>query len=128
MLWPKPECYQGQRIDFAVVGQFVYGLKLLERIGRLRSPEAIHVLLLHESFVGERLLNLLVALAGGMCLIARPPDAMAPVMMPAMRVMSFRGGVCEAERRGEHSHERGNKQPTHQTANVAPNSKRVWHT
>jgi hypothetical protein len=70
MPWPKPQTGERERVDLAIVVEFLIGLEALQSIDRIISPFAIH-LTLEIAAIGEGLLNLLVALRVRMSLITR---------------------------------------------------------
>ncbi len=70
MLRTEAEADQRRRADFSIVRQFLIGLKLFYGSDGIVTPLAVN-LAFEVAFVGERLLNFLVALRVGMRLVGR---------------------------------------------------------
>lgn len=66
----KPQIRKRKRVDFAVVVEFLIGLEALQSVHRVISPLPVY-LAFEIAAVGERLLDLLVALWVRMKLISR---------------------------------------------------------
>lgn len=71
MFWPKAKAGECERIEFPIVFELLIRLEALQGVHRILAPLAVH-LAVEIAAVGERLLNLLVALRVRMELIARP--------------------------------------------------------
>ena len=68
MLWTEAKVDQRRRADFSIVRQLLIGLKLFYGSDGIVAPLAIH-LTFEVAFIGERLLNFLVAHRVRMCLV-----------------------------------------------------------
>jgi len=68
VFWTKAKVDQRRRADFSIVRQLLIGLKLFYGRDGIVDPLALH-LTFEVAFIGERLLNFLVAHRVRMCLV-----------------------------------------------------------